>query len=65
MESKKCEKIEIMTESMAGWLMFNRFHCLFTRENLTDVKKLVYIFKDTPQIRECMARYNQFKQLLN
>ncbi|WP_368041505.1 DUF5659 domain-containing protein [Clostridium sp. 001] len=50
---------------MAGWLQFNGFHKLYEQNDNVESNKLIYIFKDTKQIRNCMSKYNQFKQLLS
>ena len=60
-----CEKIIIKNERMSGWLQFNGFHKLYEQNDNQEANKLIYIFKDTQQIRNCMSKYNQFKQLLN
>ena len=61
----KCEKIIIKNEKMSGWLMFNGFHKLYEQDDNQEANRLIYIFKDTLQIRNCMSKYNQFKQLIN
>ncbi|QXE20030.1 hypothetical protein B5S50_15020 [Clostridium sp. 001] len=60
-----CEKLIIKNEKMAGWLQFNGFHKLYEQNDNVESNKLIYIFKDTKQIRNCMSKYNQFKQLLS
>ncbi len=53
--------IVITQERMAGWLMFNRFHKLGERLDLKDTRRKIYIFKDTPKLRETMSNYNRYK----
>ncbi|WCK55121.1 hypothetical protein PP175_03800 [Aneurinibacillus sp. Ricciae_BoGa-3] len=56
--------IVITQERMAGWLMFNRFHKVDEKVDLKDSGRRIYIFKDSPQLREAMGRYNEFKNRL-
>lgn len=46
---------------MAGWLMLNRFHKVDEKTDLKDASRKIYIFMDTPQLRETMGKYNNFK----
>ena len=54
----------ITQERMAGWLMFNRFHKVDEKPDLKDCTRKIYIFKDTPLLRDTMGKYNQFKDSL-
>jgi protein-disulfide isomerase len=56
--------IVITQERMCGWLMFNRFHKVDEKLDLKDANRKIYIFKDSPQLRDTMARYNQYKELI-
>lgn len=56
--------IVITQQKMAGWLMFNGFHKIDEKPDLKDVSRKVFIFKDTPQLRETMENYNQYKAML-
>lgn len=58
------DTIVITQERMAGWLMFNRFHKLDEKVDLKDSGRRIYIFKDSPQLREVMGMYGKFKELL-
>lgn len=58
------DTIVITQERMAGWLMFNRFHKLDEKVDLKDSGRRIYIFKDSPQLREVMGLYGKFKELL-
>lgn len=58
------DTIVITQERMAGWLMFNRFHKLDEKIDLKDSNRRIYIFKDTPQLRDVMGIYGKFKELL-
>lgn len=58
------ETIVITQGRMAGWLMFNRFHCLNVKPDLKDSSRKIFIFKDSPRLREVMGKYNQFKELI-
>lgn len=60
----KNETIVITQERMCGWLMFNRFHCLNVKPDLKDSKRKIFIFNDSPGLRETMEKYQQFKQLI-
>lgn len=57
--------IVVLQERMAGYLMFCRFHKIDEKPDLKDSSRRIYIFKDTPEIREAMGRYQQFKYLMN
>lgn len=60
----KEDTIVITQERMAGWLMLNRFHKISEKPDLKDANRRIYIFKDSLELREAMAKYNQFKALL-
>lgn len=61
----KKETIVILSERMAGWLMFNRFHKLQEKKDLKNYNRNIYIFKDTPELRETMVKYENYKQLVD
>jgi hypothetical protein len=65
MNNMNNETIVITQERMAGWLMFNRFHKVDEKSDLKDSSRNIYIFKDTPEIRNAMGKYNQFKQIIS
>jgi len=56
--------IVILQERMAGWLMFNRFHKVNEKMDMKDSNRMIYIFKDSPSLRETMDKYNQFKNII-
>lgn len=56
--------IVITQERMAGWLMLNRFHKVDEKLDLKDSTRKIYIFKDSPEIRDTMSKYNQYKEML-
>lgn len=56
--------IVITQERMAGWLMMNRFHKLNEKTDLKDSSRKIYIFKDSMKLRDTMAKYNQYKEML-
>lgn len=58
------DTIVITQERMAGWLMFNRFHKVDEKPDLKDLNRKIFIFKDSPRLRETMERYNQFKDVI-
>lgn len=58
----KNDTIVIVQERMAGWLMFNRFHKLDEKLDLKDINRKIFIFRDSPKLRDTMEKYNQFKQ---
>lgn len=60
----KNDTIVITQSRMAGWLMFNRFHKIDEKLDLKDSYRKIYIFKDSADLRECMGRYNEFKNLI-
>lgn len=60
----KDETIVILQERMAGWLMFNRLKKLDEKKDLKNTNRNIYIFKDTPRLRECMGEYNKFKDII-
>ncbi|AIQ11328.1 DUF5659 domain-containing protein [Paenibacillus durus] len=52
----------VITQSrMAGWLMFNGFGKVNERLDLKDKNRVIYIFNDSPKLRETMRKYNQVK----
>jgi len=61
----KNETIVITQERMMGWLCFNRFHCLNVKPDLKDTNRKIYIFKDSPGLRETMGKYQQFKDAIS
>ncbi len=60
----KNETIVILQERMAGWLMFNRFHKVCEKLDMKDSNRKIYIFKDSPELRNAMKEYNNQKYLL-
>lgn len=60
----KNDTIVITQERMAGWLMFNRFHKVDEKPDLKDSNRKIFIFKDSPRLRETMEKYNQFKDVV-
>ncbi|MFB5088311.1 hypothetical protein PGC35_14090 [Psychrobacillus sp. PGGUH221] len=58
------QTIVITQSRMAGWLMFNRFHKIDEKVDLKDGNRKIYIFKDSADLREVMAKYNEFKDLI-
>lgn len=60
----KNDTIVITQSRMAGWLMFNRFHKVDEKVDLKNADRKIYIFKDSADLRDCMGRYNVFKDQL-
>ncbi|WP_053957730.1 DUF5659 domain-containing protein [Inediibacterium massiliense] len=60
----KKNTIVILSSTMAGWLMFNRFGKVDEKNDWKNNGKKIYIFNDTPELRQCMEKYNEFKALL-
>ena len=60
----KNDTIVITQERMAGWLMLNRFHKIGEKLDLKDANRKIFIFKDSPELRDTMAKYNQFKSMI-
>ncbi|MEC1788620.1 DUF5659 domain-containing protein [Schinkia azotoformans] len=61
----KNDTIVITQSRMAGWLMFNRFHKIEEKLDLKDCSRKIYIFKDSPQLRQAMEKYNEFKVIVD
>ena len=59
------DTIVITQERMAGWLMFNRFHKVEEKPDLKDSNRKIFIFKDSPILRETMGKYQQFKDSIS
>ena len=59
------DTIVITQERMAGWLMFNRFHKIDEKPDLKDSNRKIFIFKDSPKLRDTMEKYNQFKDAVS
>ena len=57
--------IVILQERMAGWLMFNRFHKVCEKVDMKDSNRMIYIFIDSPRLRETLAKYQQFKDAIS
>ena len=60
----KNDTIVITQERMAGWLMLNRFHKIGEKLDLKDANRKIFIFKDSLELRDTMAKYNQFKEMI-
>jgi len=58
------DTIVITQERMAGWLMFNRFHKVDEKPDFKDSNRKIFIFKDSPELRKTMEKYQQFKELI-
>ena len=58
------DTIVILQERMAGWLMFNRFHKVDEKPDLKDSNRKIFIFKDSPRLRDTMEKYQQFKDVI-
>ena len=61
----KDDTIVILQERMAGWLMFNRLKKIGEKKDLKNSSRNIYIFKDTPELQECMNRYEYYKNIIN
>jgi len=59
------DTIVITQERMAGWLMFNRFHKVCEKVDMKDPNRNIYIFKDSPILRDTMGKYQQFKDAIS
>ncbi|HZK61855.1 MAG TPA: hypothetical protein VFC41_07235 [Anaerovoracaceae bacterium] len=59
------DTIVILQERMAGWLMFNRFHKVCEKMDMKDPDRNIYIFKNSPRLRETMVKYQQFKNSIS
>ena len=57
--------IVILQERMADWLMFNRLHKVCEKMDKKDSYRNIYIFKDSPRLRETMAKYQGFKDSIS
>lgn len=60
----KEDTIVILQERMAGWLMFNRFNKLSEKVDLKDNNRKIYVFKNSPQLRTAMAKYQEYKNII-
>ncbi len=65
MNNMRNNTIVITQERMAGWLMFNRFHKVDEKPDLKDSNRKIFIFKDSPKLRDTMEKYNQFKEIIS
>ena len=61
---EKNETIVILQERMCGWLMLNRFHKLDEKQDLKNPNRKIFIFKDSPELRNTMGKYQQYKDLM-
>ena len=62
---RKKETIIILSSNMAGWLMFNGFGKVEEKDDLKNKGKKIYVFNDSPNLRDCMKKYNIFKSLIS
>lgn len=60
----KIPAVTIYSQCLAGYLMFNRFILIDKRADLKDKNKNVFIFRDSPEIRNAMKKYSKHKRLL-
>ncbi|MBK5242071.1 hypothetical protein [Clostridium sp.] len=59
------ETIVITQSRMCGWLMFNGFGKITEKPDLKDPNRKIYIFNESPKLRETMGNYSIFKELLD
>ena len=59
------ETIVITQSRMCGWLMFNGFGKVTEKADLKDPNRNIYIFNDSPKLREVMGKYSIYKELLD
>ncbi|MCD3319533.1 hypothetical protein G8V07_14265 [Clostridium botulinum D/C] len=57
--------IAINSQRMAGWLMFNRYNKIAEERDKRDDSRVIYLFKDSEELRQCMNRYNEFKNKID
>jgi len=55
----------ILQERMAGWLMFNGFGKVTEKLDLKNPNRKIFIFNDSPELRETMGKYAVYKELLD
>jgi len=60
----KNDTLVITQERMAGWLMFNRFHKVDEKPDLKNSNRKIFIFKDSPELRDAMGKYLEFKEII-
>ncbi len=53
------ETIVILSERMAGWLMYNRFHKIGEKPDLKNRNRNVFIFRQSEELRKAMEKYNE------
>lgn len=59
------DTIVITQSRMCGWLMFNGFGKVTEKLDLKDPNRKIYIFNDSPKLREVMGKYSIHKKLLD
>lgn len=53
---------QIFSLRLAGYLMFNGFRIKRIHHNLKEIDKDVYLFDDTPELKNAMLEYKELKQ---
>lgn len=53
---------QIFSLRLAGYLMLNGFRIKRIHHNLKEVDKDVYLFDDTPELKNAMLEYKKLKQ---
>jgi len=62
---EKIPAVIIHSQAMAGFLMMCRFILIDKRIDLKDKNKNVFIFRESPEIRNAMKNYSEQKEVIN
>lgn len=60
--AKRMGTIVILQERMCGWLQYNGFHKIAEKQDLKNPLRKIFIFKDTPELRDTMRKYTKLSQ---
>ena len=61
----KIPVVTIHSQAMAGFLMMSRFILIDKRVDLKNKDKNVFVFRDSPEIRNAMKNYSIHKESIN
>jgi len=64
-KENKIPVVTIHSQSLAGYLMLSRFILIDKREDLKNKNKNVFIFRESPEIRNAMKKYSRDKEIIN
>jgi len=64
MEKQKIPVVIIHSQSLSGYLMMCKFILIDKRQDLKNKDNNVFVFKDSPEIRNAMKNYSEHKEVI-